>query len=91
MPEDRYRTIHIVSDGTPTNTRITDEAGVDLKGVIAFNIDMQVKDSLAEVTIQLWGTVLNVDGTVNEVQFRCPLCGIMAEHDCSNGIVRRMD
>lgn len=90
MTEDspRWRNVHIVSDGTPFNTKITDETGKEILGIRSISIDMEVDREIAVARIDLMPALIDMDVTAEVVRFCCPLCGKEAKHDCKTGVIQ---
>jgi transcription initiation factor IIE alpha subunit len=84
----RWRTVHLVSDGTPFETKFTDEEGKEILGVVSFDIRMDVDSEIASMILELRPALVDIDTTVSQVRFNCPLCGNSATHDCKTGITK---
>jgi hypothetical protein len=84
----RWRNVHLVSDGTPRNTRITDEDGKEIKGIVSFRIEMDVDSDLADLYLELRPELIDIDSVAERVRFFCPLCSASAIHDCKTGTVQ---
>lgn len=82
MPgRDRAVTIH--SDGTGNGTVIVTADGTQINDVVGASISISPRE-FNEVTLDLLGTIVKVDGTVKNVNFTCPICDHSEDHECDS-------
>lgn len=79
------RPVTIHSDGTGRGTVVLSEDGEKLGGVTDVSISIAA-NGIAEATIEIKHTSLNIKANVTEVLYTCPCCGSMMEHYCDSAM-----
>lgn len=75
------RPVTIHSDGTGRGTVVLSEDGEQVGGITDLTVSIPA-NGVAEATIEVQHTSLNMKADVTEVLFTCPCCGDMIEHKC---------
>jgi hypothetical protein len=75
------RPVTIHSDGTGRGTVVLDEDGKQISGISNLSLNVDAK-GVVEVTIEVIKSQVNIQGTVTEVIFECPLCSEGHTHTC---------
>lgn len=75
------RQVRIVSDGSGSDTVVTDETGKAIPGIASASISVEAR-GFVEVTLELTAPELDIHGTVTEVHFSCPMCTWSHDHQC---------
>lgn len=79
-------TVHIVSDGTPENTRVLAADGTEIRHVRALNIRADAGDPFLSVELEISPVEVHVDGTVTRVIVECPVCQLSMDHMCRDTV-----
>lgn len=77
------RPVTIHSDGTGRGTVVLSEDGEQLGGITDVTVSISA-NGVAEATIEVQHTSLNMKADVTDVIYHCPLCGDMMEHHCES-------
>lgn len=77
----KNRIIRISSDGTPNETRISMDEGQDLDRVVEARWNLRV-GQLSEVELTIWGSAAQVEGILQHVWLKCPICSGEVSHEC---------
>ncbi len=72
--------VRVVSDGDPFATKITDLDGNEIKNIRSASIWMD-RDGV-RVELEILVPVVDVQGRLEEVSFRCPACDENISHKC---------
>lgn len=82
MPDEPRRTVHVYSDGTADETRVTLDDGTDLtKNITSLVLSIEA-NALNVVELTLKGTPVDIDATINGVEIICSICRHSSSHIC---------
>lgn len=79
----KQRIIRIDSDGMPAHTIISTDDGREIDQVIRAEWSLEVKD-MSRVILEVYGTAIHAEGTLDMTHLNCPICGDTVEHECNS-------
>lgn len=77
------RPVTIHSEGTGKDTVIVNEDGLKLDNVRAATVQIEA-GCINEVTLEIIGSPVKIDGTVTSSAFTCQLCDTTVDHECDS-------
>ena len=74
--------VHAPNPYGDSHVAVTDEDGNTVQGVREITIWIEANE-VTRVDLTIIGSIVNVAGLVNEIEFKCPTCDFKVNHECS--------
>ena len=77
--------VHVISDGLPSNTFVQAPDGTDIPGIVRMEYSIDIDGGVARVELTIMMAHIDAEGELHKINFNCPCCQAVIEHQCFGG------